>query len=62
MAMGVIAVFALVGKPAIRPNLGGLQNLLAGPQDNSHRFIVEYERKACHAPRYCKLSAKSLLS
>jgi hypothetical protein len=42
MSVGVIAVFALVGKPAIRPNLGGLQNLLTGPEDNPHRFIVEH--------------------
>jgi hypothetical protein len=61
MSMGVIAVFALVGKPAVRPNLGGSEDLPAGPQDNPHRFIVEYERKACHARLYCKLSAKPLL-
>ncbi|MGE5834710.1 MAG: hypothetical protein ACM4AI_09545 [Acidobacteriota bacterium] len=57
--MGVIAVLTLVGKPAIRPNLGGLQNLLAGPQDNAHRFIVEYEREACHAPVVGKEPAKA---
>ena len=42
MSMRVIAVLTLVGEPAIRPDLGGLQNLLTGPEDNPHRFIVEH--------------------
>jgi hypothetical protein len=40
--MCVIAIFPFIQEPAIGPNLGGPQNLLAGPQDNAHRFIVEY--------------------
>ena len=59
MSMRVIAVFTLVGEPAIRPNLGGFKNLLTGPQDNAHRFIVEYEREACHAYLMGKEPAKA---
>ena len=49
MAVGVIAVFSLVRKPAIRPNLRGPEQLLAGPQDDAHRFVVEDEGETGHA-------------
>ena len=47
--MGMVAILAFIEEPAVCPDLGGPQNLLAGPQNNPHRFIVEYERKGCHA-------------
>lgn len=47
--MRVIAVFPFIEEPAVRPDLGGPQDLPAGAQDDSHRFVVEYQRKACHA-------------
>jgi hypothetical protein len=47
--MRVIAVFPFIQEPAVRPNLGGPQNLPAGAQDNPHRLVIEYQRKACHA-------------
>ena len=49
MAMRVIAIFAFIEKPAVRPDPGGPQDLLAGPEDDPHRLVVEYHRKACHA-------------
>ena len=49
MEMRVIAVFSLVGEPAVRPDLGRPENLAPSPQDDAHRFVVEYERKARHA-------------
>jgi hypothetical protein len=42
MAMRVIAVFSFIQEPAVRPNLGWPQDLPAGPQDDAHRFVVEY--------------------
>src|SRR5258706_563449 len=50
MAMGMVAILAFIEEPAVCPDLGGPQNLLAGAQNNPHRFIVECERKGCHAP------------
>jgi len=47
--MGMIAILAFIEEPAVCPDLGGPQNLLAGSQNNPHRFVVEYERKGCHA-------------
>ena len=44
MAMRVIAIFSFIQEPAIRPNLGGSQDLLAGAQDDAHRFVIEYQR------------------
>jgi len=46
--MCVIAVFPFIEEPAVRPDLGGPQDLSAGPKDDAHRFIVEYHRKAGH--------------
>lgn len=40
--MRVIAVFTFIGEPAIRPDFGGPEDLLAGAKDDSHRFVVEY--------------------
>jgi len=51
MAMRMIAVFPLVGKPTVGPNLGGAQDQLPGPQNDAHRFIVEDERESGHAAR-----------
>ncbi len=47
--MRMVAILTFIEEPAVCPNLGGLQNLLAGPQNNPHRFVVEYERKGSHA-------------
>ena len=47
--MRMIAIFPCIQEPAIRPDPGGSQDLLAGSQDDPHRFVVEYHRKACHA-------------
>lgn len=44
MPVRVIAVFPLVEEPAIRPDLGGAEDLRAGPQNDADRFVVEYER------------------
>ena len=46
--MCVIAVFSLIQEPAVGPDFGGSQDLLSGPQDDPHRFAVEYHRKAGH--------------
>jgi len=46
--MRVIAVFSFVQEPAVRPNLGWPEHLLAGPQYDAHRLVVEDEREACH--------------
>src|SRR5207302_9531285 len=48
VAMRVIGVFPCSEEPAVRPNLGGPQDLPAGPQDDAHRLIGEYHRKAGH--------------
>jgi len=42
MPVRVVAVFPLVREPAIGPDLGGAQNLLARAQNDAHRFVVEY--------------------
>ena len=34
--------------PNVRPDLGGPQHLLAGAQNDSQGFVVEYERQAGH--------------
>lgn len=47
--MRVVAIFALIEEPAVRPDLGRSEDLLPGPQDDAHRLIVEYHRKAGHA-------------
>ena len=47
--MGVIAIFPLIEEPAVCPDLGWAENLAAGVQDDPHRLVVEYHRKACHA-------------
>ena len=47
--MRMIAVLSLIEEPAVRPNLGGSQDLLSGPQDDAHRLIGEYHRKGRHA-------------
>src|SRR6266436_2877429 len=49
MAMRVIAIFPFIEEPAVRPDLGGPQDLPAGPQDDAHWLVVEDHRKACHA-------------
>lgn len=41
MTMRVVSVLALIGKPAIRPDLGGSQNLLPRAEDDAHRLDVE---------------------
>jgi hypothetical protein len=41
MPMGMVSVLAFIGKPAIRPDLGGPQNLLPGAEDYAHRLNVE---------------------
>ena len=46
--MGVIPVLPFIQEPAIRPNLGGPQHLLAGSQNDAHRFVVDHQRKARH--------------
>jgi len=51
MAMGVIAIFPLIRKPTVGPNLGGAQDQLPGPQNDAHRFVVEDERESGHAVR-----------
>jgi hypothetical protein len=55
--MRVIAIFPFIQEPAIGPNLGGPQNQLTGPQDDAHRFVVEYEREACHTDALSKAPA-----
>ena len=55
--MGMVAILAFIEEPAVCPDLGRPQNLLAGPQNDPHRFIVEYERKGCHAHRRGKTLA-----
>ena len=47
--MRVIAVLPFVREPAIGPDLGRAQHLLAGAQDDADRFVVEDEREAGHA-------------
>ena len=47
--MRVIAIFPFIEEPAVRPDLGGPQDLPAGPQDDTHWLVVEDHRKACHA-------------
>jgi len=47
--MRMVAIFAFIQEPAIRPDLGGPEYLTSGAQDDPHRFVVEDERKACHA-------------
>ena len=48
MAVGMIAVFALISEPAIGPDLRRTQGQLAGPQDDAEGFVVEYEGQAGH--------------
>src|SRR5260370_42093484 len=40
MAMGVIAIFPLIRKPTVGPNLGGAEDQLPGPQKYAHRVAV----------------------
>ena len=47
--MGMVAILAFIEEPAVCPDLGGPKNLLAGSQNNPHRFVVECKRKGCHA-------------
>ena len=47
--MRVVAIFSFIQEPAVRPDLGGPQDLLAGPQDNPHRLVVEDQWQGCHA-------------
>ncbi len=61
MAMSMIAILAFIEEPAVCPDLGGPQNLLAGPQNDPHRFVVEYERKACHALRAWQNSCRHII-
>jgi hypothetical protein len=42
MAMCVIAVFSLVGEPAIRPNLCRPENLATSPENDPQRLVIEY--------------------
>lgn len=60
MPVGVIPILPLIEEPAVGPDLGGPQNLLAGTQNNPHRFIVEYERKGCHAHEARQNSCRAL--
>lgn len=39
--MRMVSVLALVCKPAIRPDLGGSQNLLTRAEDDAHRLDIE---------------------
>jgi len=55
--MRVIAVFAFIHEPAVRPDLGWSEHLLPGPQDDAHRLVVEDEREACHTWRQSKTLA-----
>ena len=48
MPVGVIAVLALVGEPAIGPDLRRAQGQLAGPEDDAEGFVVEYEGQTGH--------------
>src|SRR5437867_10174960 len=48
MPVGVIAVLALVGEPAIGPDLRRAQGQLAGPEDDAEGFVVEYEGQTSH--------------
>lgn len=52
--MRMVAILAFIQEPAVRPDLGGPENLTARAQDDPHRFVVEDERKACHAGWLCK--------
>jgi len=46
--MRVVAILAFIEEPAVCPDLGGPQDLLAGPQNDPHRFVVDYEWKGRH--------------
>src|SRR3989442_7435679 len=54
MAVCVIAILPFIEEPAVGPNLGGSQHLLAGPQDDAHRLVVEYHRETCHRSLRCR--------
>ena len=48
MAVGMIAVFALISEPAIGPDLRRAQGQLASPENDAEGFVVEYKRQAGH--------------
>lgn len=55
--MRVIAIFSFIQEPAIRPDLGRPEDLPPGPQDDPHRFVVEYKWKAGHTGELCNQPA-----
>jgi hypothetical protein len=41
MAMRMIAILSLIREPAVRPDLGGSQNLRTRAEDDAHGFVIE---------------------
>ena len=48
MPVGMVPILAFIREPAVRPDLGGAQNLRAGAEDDAHGLIVENEWEAGH--------------